>query len=233
MSLCSPDLSTFVSVPDSVQSILHNSLNKLEYNSGAVITFAADRRVKICGSQMAVVMASSAIEDLKNRPALEIDPALKEFAMKLGYTEQDIQVVVKKHGPTVNENTLLHELIKISRTAPVLSARGVAAKQPVAEPEKFPIAKGPPQRDVVARGAPNSTSSCNVHTVIMNGNRVAYDKSVSPTPRKDAAEKAPLDKQEEQIVFQQLFGGRDAATNGDSSSGLRHIVIDGSNVAMR
>lgn len=254
MSLCNPDSDIVIAFPDSVLSTIHHSLNKLEYDSGAVITFVSDREVRIRGSQLALAIASSAIEELKLRPAMEIDPALKDFAMKLGYTEQDIQAVVKKHGPMVNENTLLHELIKISKTSAspssyTHSARGVN-RHPVAEYEKFPVAQNRgmqnsavPQhrdvvaRDVVARGAPSSPNPNSVRIMRINGDRASYENFVNPIPSKENIERTPsvLDKQEEQLMYQQILEGKDGAakTNGDSSSELRHIVIDGSNVAMR
>lgn len=245
MSLCDPDVDIVMSFPESVLAIIHQSLNKLEYDSGAVITVVSDREIRIRGSQMACAIASSAIEELKSRPTMDIDPVLKEFAIKLGYTEQDIQTVVKKHGPMVNENTLLHELIKISKTGQTSSPYTQSARNPnrhpIAEYEKYSVAsKGipspavPHHRGIVARGAPSSASTNGVRVMTVRGDKISYEHAVAPTPCNETSERPTLDKQEEQQVYQQLFEGKeDGRKNGDTSSELRHIVIDGSNVAMR
>lgn len=92
-----------------------------------------------------------------------------EFALKLGYTENQVQVALQKLGPEPSQNELLAELIKL--------------------------------------GAASSTS-------------LLY----SP-PSKDRMDDDPM------AVIDHFDSG--LLADVDDPSNLRHIVIDGSNVAMR
>ena len=88
----------------------------------------------------------SLADTCKENPPRELDPSLKDFAMKLDYTEEQIESVVKKFGPQVTQDKLLHELIrtsagkKISRSTDQEAAQLQAARY------------SPPA--VIARGAP-------------------------------------------------------------------------------
>ena len=97
-------------------------------------------------------MAQSVIED-KVKPVV-IEPQLREFAVKLGYSNQVIDQAVQKLGTNVTQNTLLNELLKTTASLPYqISA---ASTQP--KPPPGPAAPYPRQREVVARGAPSTPS---------------------------------------------------------------------------
>lgn len=105
-------------------------------------------------------MAQSSIEDkIRSLPPNtspphppSIEPQLREFAKKLGYSNQVIDQAVQKLGTNVTQNTLLNELLKTTASLPYQ----ISASSPQPKPAPAAIAPYPPRRDVVARGAPNT-----------------------------------------------------------------------------
>lgn len=257
----------------------------VEQESRAVIVFTSRKDATLQGDDISVAMATSAFEQkikeleshqnklpsnsnnvkqekLQTAPVSKIDPSLKEFAMKLGYTEDAIQQVLKKQaGKEVDQNILLRELISVS--SPSLLQKGRPGESVV------PSASTPAMHhrsEVVARGPsafmPNPNvvqKSWGVQDRVYNGE--LYDNT---THRGDIAARGPSaqyvpgvsrpaasrtwpqepnsfeqydrtnlnDRQQEDepFLYNQVVGDSAAV---DSSSDLRHIVIDGSNVAMR
>jgi hypothetical protein len=279
-SLCNPEIRDVkVSIPERYFDAISNYRNHVEKNSGAVVLFSSRKEACIQGSEMAVVIATSAIEERVNElkagiiglPALlnsdpipaqqkiniekaqptpvpYIDPSLEEFAIKLGYTKDDIHQVLKQQGKEVDQNTLLRELIKVSkpsllqRARPEYMAPGpkhfishndevVARGAPSrAVPKSFPfegpstqsILKPSRKEDVVARGA------------ISRGTPRAFPYE-SPSlqgvlPQSDRQQYVNDRPEEDVLMYQQVIG---SSASVDTSSDLRHVVIDGSNVAMR
>ena len=171
-------------------------------------------------------MAQSAIEDkLKTPQPPAIEPQLREFAIKLGYSNQVIDQAVQKLGSNVTQNTLLNELLKQTASLPYqISAR-----------------------EVVARGAPNASSIMRSGYENPPDHMVRapihphWDREPSPGPsmpynRRDGITKGMPDPvsrldEQEQLMYQQIVGAKKASVS--ASSNLRPIVIDGSNVAMR
>ena len=100
-------------------------------------------------------MAQSAIEDkLRTPQPPAIEPQLREFAIKLGYSNQVIDQAVQKLGSNVTQNTLLNELLKQTASLPYQ----ISATPSQPKPSSGPVAPHSRQREVVARGAPNASS---------------------------------------------------------------------------
>ncbi|PRD26812.1 UNVERIFIED_CONTAM: ribonuclease ZC3H12C [Trichonephila clavipes] len=97
-----------------------------------------------------------------------------EFALKLGYTEKQVQTALQKLGPQPSQNELLAELIRL--------------------------------------GASSSTASYRTHSPSRTSERT--DDTMAVIDHFDA-------------------GSMQSGVDLDDPSNLRHIVIDGSNVAMR
>ena len=254
-----------VSFPERFYVELLDYAKDVERDHQAVVTFPSRREAVIKGSDVAVAMASSSIDqkisDLsagkvprRESPALnghgrsDIDPSLKEFAIKLGYTEQEIGQVVRKLGADVDQNTLLHELIKISS-----HMQSFAPPRPKAEETRRSASPAmlPPRRDrfsheVVARGASSSATPLPTLSDFQVNSRgpsfcssedrvhAARGSNTASSMRPVAHERTvvPNDHgfQEEQMIYQ-LIGVTDKG--GNRTSNLRPIVVDGSNVAMR
>ena len=114
---------------------------KLEYEYGVVIRFPQDAKAKISGSTMDVMLATSKLEALisqLSKPQPKDNRALKEFALKLGYEEEQINMVFEKFGYSIDQNTFLNKLITLTgpktrilddRRSPV-SPRSVGAGRP-------------------------------------------------------------------------------------------------------
>ena len=236
--------------------------------------FPSRSECSIRGSELNVAMAYSMVEqklgDLKSgprgpaisqrSPRRDIDPALKDFAIKLGYTEQDINQVVRKLGADVDQNTLLHELIKISTSSPMqLSAQS----RPQAEefrgygPTSVPNRRDRSPHTVVSRNNAstsrrNPASAPQMGAVdLYNSDRTAvYARGARPKQapvawqpqnggpqnghdKKASAENQGLrERHEDDKMYQQLLNTKDEPSPGNKSD-LRPIVVDGSNVAMR
>ena len=147
-SLCSPDIESKVPFPEHLFQALSEFKDVVEQDSRAVVVFTSAKDAIVQGNDISVVMATSAIEQkikelesqqngvptnnsnsyveqekVQTVPVSKIDPSLKEFAMKLGYTEDAIQQVLKKQaGKEVDQNILLRELISVS--SPSLLQKG-------------------------------------------------------------------------------------------------------------
>ena len=143
-----------ISVPFGEQyyGVLYESRDKLEKSTGAVVKFPSRSSCSLQGSAEAVILAQSVIEEkLKPTQSTVIEPQLREFALKLGYSNQVIDQAVQKLGTNVTQNTLLNELLKTTASLPYqISA---APSQP--KPSAGPIAPYSRPREVVARGAPS------------------------------------------------------------------------------
>lgn len=96
-------------------------------------------------------MAQSVIEDrLKQpQPSSFIEPQLRDFALKLGYSNQVIDQAVQKLGSNVTQNTLLNELLKTTASLPYQ----ISAVPSQPKPPPAPMAAYQRPREVVARGA--------------------------------------------------------------------------------
>ena len=122
--------------------------------------------------------STSSDEDSNVNVVDKLDPRYEnrlEFAVKLGYTERDLDRVILRHGIDCNEDKLLHELIENS------------------------AGSGQPEIEVVESISP-----------------------VAATPDIASSE-----------VFLGVLKKVNKRESENSGSNLRHIVIDGSNVAMR
>lgn len=131
----------------------------LERTTSAVVKFPSRDKCSLQGSGVAVTMAQSSIEDklklTSSPPRLpSIDPHLREFALKLGYSNQVIDQAVKKLGTNVTQNTLLNELLNATASLPYQYQ--ISASVPQHKPVPAALAPYPLRRDVVARGAPNT-----------------------------------------------------------------------------
>ena len=153
-SLCNPELVITVPFSEQFYSVLYNSRNDLESTTSAVVKFPSRKECSLHGSAEAVTMAQSAIEDkLKTPQTVAIEPQLREFAIKLGYSNQVIDQAVQKLGTNVTQNTLLNELLKTTASLPYqISA---APSQP--KPLPAPVVPHARAREVVTRGAPNTS----------------------------------------------------------------------------
>ncbi|EDO38607.1 predicted protein, partial [Nematostella vectensis] len=97
-------------------------------------------------------------------------PSLEEFAMKLGYTKEDIYQVVRKQGKEVDQNTLLHELIKVSAPGrPRQQENPPQTLPPGPAPLPVPTRRG----DIVARGQKESSLDTELRHIVIDGSNVA------------------------------------------------------------
>ncbi|XP_032235178.2 endoribonuclease ZC3H12A [Nematostella vectensis] len=250
-SLCNPEIQgTKVEFDERFYDAIHEYSRHVEKNSCAIVMFSAKNEALIQGSAMAVAIASSSIEERLNelKAGLQhsfqdrsnnqrtgnvsssrtyansqsniqtgpyIDPSLEEFAMKLGYTKEDIYQVVRKQGKEVDQNTLLHELIKVSAPGrPRQQENPPQTLPPGPAPLPVPTRRG----DIVARGAPSMSQ--------LADRGVIPDTSiVFPKGANMLAERPP---EEEAKIYHDVVGPKESSLDTE----LRHIVIDGSNVAM-
>ena len=136
--------------------MLLDARDNLEKTTSAVVNFPACNSCSIQGGALAVTMAKSVIEErLKpshstSQPNV-IEPQLRDFALKLGYSNHVIDQAVQKLGCNVTQNTLLDELLKTTASLPYQISAG--SSQP--KPSSSSLAAYP-RREVVSRG-PSST----------------------------------------------------------------------------
>lgn len=152
--MTSPEQKNAVVIPDSLIKILGPRTNehfKLELEYGVHIHFPQDTLAAIAGSAMDVILASSKLETLitqyssvsqtkapqpkssqqkNNRP-------LEDFALKLGYEQEQINMVFDKLGPTIDKNTFLKELINVSGA----KSRGIDDRWLPVSPRPRPVPK--------------------------------------------------------------------------------------------
>jgi hypothetical protein len=142
--LTSPDRSDCVSIPTSLVKTLglrSKEHSNLESEYGVVITFPQETRAHIAGTEMNVIMAASKLDDLIQKHSKASQPKanrpLEDFALKLGYEQEQINQVFEKLGPTVNRDTFLNELITVSRAgtrddrwSPVSTPRSATTSRP-------------------------------------------------------------------------------------------------------
>ena len=156
-------------------TVLFKLRDNLERTTSAVVKFPSRNKCSLQGSAEAVTMAQSAIEDkLRSSPPQppSIEPQLREFAIKLGYSNQVIDQAVQKLGSNVTQNTLLNELLKTTASLPYQ----ISASTPQPKPAPSPMAQYPPRREVIARGAPNTPPSHMLRTGYENPS----DKAMRP-----------------------------------------------------
>ena len=157
-SLCNPELDISVPFSEKFYNVLFKLRDDLERTTSAVVKFPSRNNCTLQGSAEAVTLAQSSIEDkvrssntpLPHPPSIE--PQLREFAIKLGYSNQVIDQAVQKLGTNVTQNTLLNELLKTTASLPYQ----ISASSPQPKPAPAAVAQYPPRREVVARGAPNT-----------------------------------------------------------------------------
>lgn len=155
-SLCNPELTVDVPFGKEFYSVLLDARDNLEKTTSAVVNFPACNSCSIQGGALAVTMAKSVIEErLKpshstSQPNV-IEPQLRDFALKLGYSNHVIDQAVQKLGCNVTQNTLLDELLKTTASLPYQISAG--SSQP--KPSSSSLAPYP-RREVVTRG-PSST----------------------------------------------------------------------------
>ena len=119
--MTNPERKECVTIPASLiktlgpRSTEHSNLVS-EY--GVVISFPQETTACIAGSAMNVMLAMSKLEDLIKKHTKPAQPKtnrpLADFALKLGYEQEQINRVFEKLGPTVDKNTFLNELINVS-----------------------------------------------------------------------------------------------------------------------
>lgn len=175
-SLCNPELQISVPFSEQFYNVLFKLRDDLEKTTSAVVKFPSRNKCSLQGSAEAVTMAQSSIEDklkLGSSPPQppSIEPQLREFAMKLGYSNQVIDQAVQKLGSNVTQNTLLNELLKTTASLPYQ----ISASTPQPKPAPA-IAQYQPRRDVVARGAPNTPPPHMLRTGYENPS----DKAIRP-----------------------------------------------------
>lgn len=156
-------------------TVLFKLRDNLERTTSAVVKFPSRNKCSLKGSAEAVTMAQSSIEDkLRSSPPQppSIEPQLREFAIKLGYSNQVIDQAVQKLGANVTQNTLLNELLKTTASLPYQ----ISASTPQPKPAPSPMAQYPPRREVIARGAPNTPPSHMLRTGYENPS----DKAMRP-----------------------------------------------------
>ena len=142
-ALTNPDGKKEVSIPASLIKTLGRLSRehfKLESEYGVVIRYPQDTKAVIAGNAMNTTLAASKMDDLINKyssnstSAMKLSNAkvsqansspprssppranrvLEDFALKLGYEQEQINMVFEKLGPTPDQNTFLNELIKLS-----------------------------------------------------------------------------------------------------------------------
>lgn len=250
-ALCSPVYTSKVEFPERFYEEISKYKNNVERDSRAVVQILSRKEAIVQGDEIAVVIASSSIEEkvkelekgqngfcdsakkveqekVQLTPVSQINPSLKEFAMKLGYTEEVIQQVLKKQaGKEVDQNILLRELINVS--APSLLQKAKA-------PEVVVPSNMPHRSEVVARGPSAPYPPSVVAQVVSRGQSQFHPNTVQQTMQQTWMQEQSnvydqYDRQDEEPFLYNQVVGDSAAVN--TSSDLRNVVIDGSNVAMR
>lgn len=264
-SLCCPEYTSPVQFPERFYSEIFKYKDTVERDSKAVVILKSNNHATVQGEEIAVAIATSAIEEkvkelekgqngttdatnveqekLQTIPVSQIDPSLKEFAMKLGYTEEAIQQVLRKQaGKEVDQNILLRELINVSSPSLLQKAKPsesvVPANQtPIMPPRSEVVARGPsaayPPAVVANSWLPTAYyDASNSSAMPSRSDNVARGQATFPSPwLSEQGTYEPYERLEDDpFLYQQVVGD---SIPIDTSSDLRHIVIDGSNVAMR
>ena len=156
----------------------------------------------------------------------QIPGNLRDFAQKLGYTDYQVHTAVLKLGNRVNENSLLQELISMG------SQRNTDIDNDI-------VARGSHlgQHDIVARG-----SQLGQHDIVARGSHLAQylssDTNLNSrrTERRDIYvpdSSQKVYKTGDQARLEPALNMPPSYNWQSTDSDLRHIVVDGSNVAMR
>ena len=238
---------------------------ELEAEYGVVVRYPKETQAVIIGNAVQVTLAASKLEDLKLNLAkiVKDNQALKDFALKLGYEQDEVTAVFEKLGSKIDRNTLLNELINFSKQksqTPIplhttLLPRSIVYSRDMygRHPSEMVTSKGLPtggmnhgtgigamgyrqheNPNVVARGcvrttAQTSQSNVPTTTYAMSPDYGNVHHNNFPAPfANDPNQMVGPDHRQEEQMFQELL-----TDNLRSTSDLRHIVIDGSNVAMR
>ena len=161
--------------------------NQLHYNANSQLHFAAHP----AGYQSSDIVAKGATLVPQSNPnpyerdvsSFQRDNQLRDFALKLGYTSEEIATAIEECSTVVNENSLLQQLTMLYPRRSAL---------------------GPAQGSIIK-------------TVKDSSSPVDHDER-------------PIDPR---ANIMPTADGQLQKTDDASTSILRHIVIDGSNVAMR
>lgn len=163
----------------------------LEKMFGVVATIDDNfKKLNIKGSEINVVLAESWIdENHKKLPKYKpddtvvadgaINRSLKEFALKLGYSEQDVDSVAKKFGPDVDQNQLLGELIHLKGTSRTVT-KGIVDSLPRGSATKV-------HGQIVARGAtPQRAAETQIRDSIRGAECAPRSRGVFPSSCEDS-----------------------------------------------
>ena len=120
-ALTNPESENYAAIPASLMKTLGPRSKEhfnLELQYGVVISFPEETTAHIAGSALDVMLAMSKLEDLIKIYSKTSQPKanrpLADFALKLGYEQEQVNTVFEKLGPTVDKNTFLKELINVS-----------------------------------------------------------------------------------------------------------------------
>lgn len=197
-ALCdSPETTTRILEIDKYPSLRNpENIFNLEKKFGVVATVDDNlQKLNIKGSDINAVLAESWIdENHRGLPKSDkepidmmvtdgsINPSLKEFALKLGYSEQDVNSVAKKFGPDVDQNQLLRELIHHKgTTSRSITMKGIADGLPRGSATNFH------RGQIVARGAtPVRAAETKIRDSIRGEECAPRTRGVSPSTSEDS-----------------------------------------------
>ncbi len=158
-----------------------------------------------------------------------------EFALKLGYTEEQLRAVLHKLGRELSQNELLSELIKIGSVASDSEESEVEDNEEEREENQEPdviideVVIETVETNIASSGHSLSTSSNVAPSVEHTHTPVAPTLSLEEISSSSTA--APLTQDEGALLLSALAAS--TQSRDKETSNFRHIVIDGSNVAMR
>ncbi len=159
-----------------------------------------------------------------------------EFALKLGYTEEQLRAVLHKLGRELSQNELLSELIKIGSVASDSEESEAEEDEEEQEENQEPdviideVIIETVETNSVSTGHGTSTTSSAAPSVEHSHIPVAPSMSLEEVSSTSAAA-AAITQDEGALLLSALAAS--TQSRDKESSNFRHIVIDGSNVAMR
>ena len=253
-SLCCPSIERTLTVTSVLYDELKANSGCIEKLSGAVVVFQPGNCIRLSGTELAVAVAtsfaeakekefsSSATDAEKGATHLgksgtrsdemhsqRLHPAMRDFAVKLGYSHEDIDRVVRKYGPGINQNKLLEELIQCSSSErrlqqPQLNPYGNTSCGEAYKRRNFlPRGTALPMEDSVA--VPRSAAVVPRGAVAVPRGAVAVPRGVAVVPRGAVAVPRGASVMPRGAM-------PDGTVEAKPTQDLRPIVIDGSNVAM-
>ena len=236
-SLCEAEYSQTKSVSPKLYEILRRSPGFIEKECAAAVEFHPQNTVVLRGAdELVPVIAVSIIEEKEKgisesmttfpaaapvEPAQQLPRPLFDFARRLGFSPEDIDLVVRKYGPAINQDKLLKELMQCTPRStadrrPQQLSSSLGRRGPTSTSDGLILSRG------CGRSPPRTTSFAALEV----GGGVPVTASTDVILRRGCG-RSPLRGTAGPTSVEADSSGEDVAANQ-----LRPVIIDGSNVAM-